>query len=310
MTRFALLPPRRICNSTIPSGAVPSGSGDLCFPSDALCRAGTCGGAACRADPSRCSTGPAARTGNTFVCPARLAANALPTGAGLLCYNSKSACESGSNGCKNGFACTQEYGVCSTGAAGSDQSYSWRDLAPPRVLSHMPQRRHRALHRLTTILSGRAPFWQVLPPRHPHRRPSDWRRPPLVRCISAAMLLSHLGLTTSRKSEAPSCAAALRPSPPCSYDSSYDCLNGPNACTAKNPCVQDLSSCTSGISGAFSMGNVADDANITTTLKTSWMCPSDVPPLALPNGAQWLWANPAASLAAITCRSTGVARSR
>ena len=67
------------------------------------------------------------------------------------------------------------------------------------------------------------------------------------------------------------------------YDTSQNCLAGPNGCDGANPCELDLATCATGAAGGL-----PDPAH-------NWICPLDLPLNGLPNGAGHICYTDAAS---------------
>jgi hypothetical protein len=107
------------------ASGVPNGAGISCFGSQADCEASNnnpCGTPPaplrCSTDLAACATGPAGPLPATFTCRASYPVGSLPSGSGMLCYNSYDDCIGGPNACGNDIACAIDPSVCSTGMAG------------------------------------------------------------------------------------------------------------------------------------------------------------------------------------------------
>lgn len=120
-----------VCLADRPPNVVPNGAGMLCYQSELTCNTHSNGCAAnsslaCLSSPGLCSTGQAAGSGYSFVCPTDAPPGSLPNGAGNWCYNTQFFCEHGLNGCNSatGRNCTYDVATCSTGMA-ANQGHSW-----------------------------------------------------------------------------------------------------------------------------------------------------------------------------------------
>ena len=135
------------CSRDIPEAALPNGGGLLCYSSIQACNLGanSCNSthnptAQCTLQLGICATGQAAAAGSQLVslhtsvnggdsapvvmgfkyfCPNDLPPLALPAGSGVLCFATQAACHNALNPCSNANPCTLDFGVCSTGIAGS-----------------------------------------------------------------------------------------------------------------------------------------------------------------------------------------------
>lgn len=122
-----------VCDLDLPSGAAQSGGGYLCYQDKTGCESGPnpCGvfggDIPCIADTKTCGTGASAAVGYNWICPNSRMPDVLQNGAGLDCFSSKQSCEAGGNGCGLGVGinCTQEFGLCSTGASSTSPLHNW-----------------------------------------------------------------------------------------------------------------------------------------------------------------------------------------
>ena len=124
-----------ICGADLPAGSLASGGGILCFGSATACQAGrnACSSTAPCVDvslpvssqavaggvalPNLCTTGAAAGSSNSFVCPADIPKSAAINAFGAFCYTSSAACMHGPNGCSDAYPCKANQSMCTTGAA-------------------------------------------------------------------------------------------------------------------------------------------------------------------------------------------------
>lgn len=91
----------------------------------------------CVFDPGACSTGAAAGTNFSWVCPATVPFGSLPSGSGDYCYTSQAACMSGPNLCDESN-CVVMPSMCSTGIAAGASSppssfFCTLDLVPDAI---------------------------------------------------------------------------------------------------------------------------------------------------------------------------------
>ena len=118
------------CAKDTPTGSVPDGGGELCWGSPGACFNGpnACGpGTPCGLDFATCSTGPAGPAPNNWYCSldtpvgTQTGNPALPSGSGMLCWDSVQDCVGGPNACTTGAGdCVNNNAsvrMCSTGVA-------------------------------------------------------------------------------------------------------------------------------------------------------------------------------------------------
>ena len=123
----ALVPHRYLCSLDINPATKAMGSGLYCYSTPLLCQsaANGCGTAfPCVQAPGSCSTGKAANSGFTYVCPLDFPLGSEPNGAGGLCYWSQSQCNVGPNACNStanpNTVCSYLPNRCNTGIAGGN----------------------------------------------------------------------------------------------------------------------------------------------------------------------------------------------
>jgi hypothetical protein len=117
-----------VCQTDIPSGALPTGAGNWCYDTPNNCLNGTnaCNvGTPCSLDVSICATGQAVGQQHNYFCELDMPAGALPNGGGQLCYDTALQCNNGPNSCGLSNPCTLDPAACSTGWASSPGAGSW-----------------------------------------------------------------------------------------------------------------------------------------------------------------------------------------
>ena len=121
------------CQKDLPVGSAADGGGELCYSTASDCANGpnACGpDTPCAPDPATCSTGPAGPAPTNWYCaldtPVGAASGvaALPSGSGVLCWDSVADCLQGPNACAAAAAgCVRSNAtarLCSTGLAASN----------------------------------------------------------------------------------------------------------------------------------------------------------------------------------------------
>ena len=233
------------------TNGVPNGGGTLCFGSQADCEASNnnpCGPnppspMRCSADAAACATGPAGPLPVTFTCRASYPPGALPSGGGILCYDSYPNCVGGPNACGGDITCVMDPSVCSTGMAGpsSNKYFCPKDLPPSSLPNGGGQLCYNSVG---DCLNG------------PNYCTDS------ATCVTNAAtcgtgMVGPMKLNTFCQFDQPNTQAATPATPgslPAAsgancYFSQSECLTGPNACTDATACLPDYVTCSTGQAG-------------------------------------------------------------
>ena len=260
----ALQPYQWLCSNDINPTSKATGSGTYCYSTPVSCEtaANGCGiDVPCVQEPSYCATGKAAQSGFTYICPLDLVFEALPTGAGELCYRSQAACNVGPNACSVALPCGQDPKLCSTGIAAADSSSVWACS-----LSYS---------------NGGAFATPNGGGQHCYSTRESCSEGPNA-CSVDNCTLQYDVCSTGRSAgsappnnnwfctlDMPSGSAPTASGRLC-YKDMQSCFDGPNACDLDNVCVSQLASCQSGLAVA---------------LGYTIVCRSDIPAESTENGA-------------------------
>lgn len=248
------------CPVDTPIGALPDGSGMLCYDTVSLCNNGPnpCSlDLPCVFDAPTCATGAAALGGN-YRCSPTMPYNSLPTGAGKLCYKQSKACNNGPNACNISKPCEQRTDVCSTGQAAlyPDYVYICSFDLDDRVLTNGGG---QFCYNNVTFCNRAA---NACGSNNPCK--SD-----TATCSTGTATPSN---TTNYycQFDTPKGAVPAGSGGFC-YDNATNCHNGPNGCSIDKPCTYDAATCSTGQAAGLSSSN--------------WFCQTDTPPGSVPNGA-------------------------
>lgn len=226
------------CPADQPKGGVPSGSGEFCYDTALDCHNGPNGCSIekpCILDYPTCATGQAAGLpASNWFCPIDLPPKSVPNGAGQLCYNDVDSCHAGPNSCQgSGTQCTADKAMCATGqASSSGYTFFCKNDLPPKSLPN--------------AFGALCYFNQQACKEGPNACNSTTTNDCKEDFVSCAT--GEAGPTTNWficPDDVPLGADMTGGGLLC-YDTEEHCNNGPNPCSLKSTCVEDLTTCATG----------------------------------------------------------------
>ena len=267
------------CPLDTPTNSLPNGGGQACYSTSSDCLNGPnyCTSPSnCVTNYPTCSTGVAGPTPmNTFCVfdqPLTLwntptTPGSLPDAAGTNCYFSQQDCLNGPNPCTGQTECTADYTICSTGQAGP--TAAWYFCAKDSPVGSLPDGGGELCYNTPgNCFNGPNPCginspcaldYTVCSTGEAGPNPYNWfceLDTPIGQQSNNAALPSGSGLLC--------------------WDSTTDCLDGPNACAATSDCATNKI-CSTGEAAANAVGN-------------NYICLKDVPTGAAANAAgKWCY---------------------